>query len=348
MSIWLKGARAPLVLNANIRALKPNTKPGFKLSTGAVTVNKRYDGQRSDINIVCNQENVEYEVERIICGNSYININDFGDLITVNADPKSKNGNFACKAIVSYYDNKTAVLPFTVKVTGSDVKVGLTGKKGKIDLNDRENTSISYMPKISNYKGEIKEVWLAMQGEDDLSDKFSVDLKENGRVEISANSGLGYDEEFIFGATYKLKLGFKLEAISASAQGDLFYEQTEDTVVSVKPVRSVVKHKLPKPLTIYQSRSSYKEIIDLTPATPSGASIDIESFNIYNAGNKTFFLYLGYDQKLHLMLRDNASVKPGKMKLTIPVAYEGQGLDKKGANYFYQPRNISIDVKIER
>ena len=336
MDIWLEGARNPLTLKAGVKILKVKTRPNFSLSKKSVTVNKRYEGQRADIEVRCNQENADYYIESIICDN-YLDINDFGTHLTVAPGPQAKAGSYPCKAVVSY-NGKNTVLPFTVKVINKAKKVRLTGKKGKIDLNDRENTSILYTPKLGNYRGEAIDVWVESGGGPEL---FSAGLTGSGRIELRANTGLGYDEDFIQGKTYKVKLGLELEAVEADDTGEPYYEEAEATV-KVKPVRSKVKHSLPKTVPLYKSRASYKEVVDLSPASPRGARIDASFFD-----NDTFYLYLDPDQRLHIMIKDSA-VTPGRKKLVLPVVYEGQGLDldKKSGEYFYKEFKITLKVEV--
>ena len=346
MYIWLKDARAPISLKANIKTVKSGTAPKFGLTTQSVTVNKRYEGQRADIGIVCNQYNANYTIKKIYC-NEFLDIEDFGDLMTVMAGSGCRSGKYACKVVISC-KGKLTVLPFSVTVADKPVTVSLGSKTGKIDLNDRENTFLSYKPKLNNYRGAVDEVWIIDEGDEDNSVKFSVSLSEKGRVEIRANAGLGYDEDLIYGKTYKVKLGFQLEAVDASDIGEPYVEEVSGTVVSVKPVRSQVKHNLSTPLTMYASKTSAKGVVDLTPLSPKGAMIDVSRFNIDNSDNKYFYLYLGYDQKLNIMLRDDAYVKPGSMKLVLPVTYEGQSLSKSGDDYYYKSRNISVNILIKR
>ena len=347
MDIWLENARAPVVLKAVVNVLKPKTAPSFRLSKKSVTANKRFEGQRLDISVNCSQKNTDFSISRIICSDR-LDISNFGEHMTIMAGPSARTGTYACKAVITY-NRKTTVLPFSVTVIDKALKVSLTGKKGKINLLDRENTSVSYKPKLTNYQGDVIDAWIVDEEGEGLDEMFSVSLNEKGRLEIRANDGLGYDDDIVYGKTYKLKLGFTLEAANADVFGERYYESYEKTVVSVKPVRSKVKHGYPKTVTMYLGRASDMATIDLSPVSPPGARVDVDSFNIDAAkANGAFFLYLDDSQILHIMIRDASALKPGKKKLTMPVLYEGQGLVKSGRDLVYKPAKISVNISVKQ
>jgi len=346
MNIWLSDARAPLAIKANIRIVRPGAMPQFSLSTSSVTLNKRYDGQRADIRINSSHINAGYFIREVIGGDAF-EIGEFDDMMTIKLKPQTRAGAYPCKVVVSY-QNKIKVLPFKVNVTNKAASVGLTARKGKIDLHDRENTSLTFKPKLNNYRGSILDAWIDEENNESIAGLFTASLREDGRVSITANSWLAYEEEFIFGKTYRLKLRFSLEGNDADVFGEPFHIEAGSAAVSIKPVRSKVKHGLSNPPIMYISREAHKAVIDLSPTSPKGAQIDVDRFNNDNSENKAFFLYLTHDHKLHIRMKDGASLAPGKHRLALPTVYEGQGLDKIRQDLVYKPKNIIINMPIQR
>lgn len=349
MNLWLKGAREPLALTVGVKLLRPGTRPSFKLSSTSVTLNRAYEGQKHNIDIICSQANADYEIEEIIC-NEKLDIGNFSDSMTVELTSNADKRTYKCWAVVSYRE-KTTYLPFSVKVIDKEMGLTLGGKKGNIDLNAREQTGIEWKPVLKDYLGDVTNVRLESYGDEESDHLFAVSLTPEGRVRLTANTDLGYAEEFVLGQTYKLKLIFEIEATEADRFGKPFYETVESAVISVKPMRSKVKHNLPKAVTMYAGSTSHEEIIDLTPAFPAGAAIDRDRFNdTCSQANATgaFYCYLDDRQRLHILLKDSTEARIGKSTLTFPVFYEGQGLDKIGADYGYKPADLKIIINVVR
>ena len=76
----------------------------------------------------------------------------------------------------------------TIKLTEADkAKVTLTSPKGKINLIDRENTSVIYTPKVSGIDSSVKSV--SVTGES--SEYFTASLNADSKVEVKIKAGKG-------------------------------------------------------------------------------------------------------------------------------------------------------------
>jgi hypothetical protein len=221
-------------------------------------------------------------------------------------------------------------LTLTVKINSKPLAATVKAEKGNIDLMDRANTKLSYIPTIKNTQAEIVGVAFADSASVGAPSKLSVNW-EAGRAVVRATN-----ENIIKGESFKVKLLFTLSDGNKANTGTL----------TIKPMQSAVKHNIPKTTTMYQSRTMSRHIhlatFDLTAVAPIGARIESFDFKeetarnmgvmpkryVNNPNNAYWYSFDSISQQLDVWVLDSALVKPGRATLTFSVIYEGQGLEK--------------------
>lgn len=343
LNIMLKNARTPVLIKPKIITVKEGTGASYKLSAASVTLNSTLQNQSRTVQIIPAATNIKIDTVTVVppAADGITVTPDIADKsrLTVSVAKAAKSGSYKFKIA----PNAAAKpLELTVKVDGKAITATVRAEKGNIDLVDRKNTKITYVPSVKGTESAITGVGLEANAKNpnDGYKKFDVTLDGSGKAIITAKP----DETYIKGASYKMRLKFTLESGDAVSTGDL----------SVKPAQSAVKHKLPKSLTIFQSRTAANfsncETIDLAPQTPDSAKIASLTFPAGNPNNAYWYYFDENAQQLKIWLKDVSLVKPGKSSLTFGAIYEGQGVENTGTKanpvYIQKPVLLKLPVTV--
>lgn len=215
----------------------------------------------------------------------------------------------------------------TIKLTEANkAKVTLASPKGKINLVDRENTSVIYTPKVSGIDSSVRSV--SVVGEN--ADYFTASLNADNKVEVKLKTGKAMSSKQSYPLTIQsvLQNGYKILS-----------------TVKIKPVNTLPKVVLtPAKCNLY--RTNYNKFttsvslknsnIDINKIT--GIKIDTSNKNNVNnflvinniskdgtisfnlAGNRTEIKKGQYKVKCFVTFRDaDPEAKPASVTMTITV-----------------------------
>lgn len=208
----------------------------------------------------------------------------------------------------------------------SAAKVTLSSPKGKINLVDRENTSVVYTPKISGIDTSISSV--SVTGEN--VELFSASLNQDKKVEVKAKPGKNMSYKTTYEVTILVTMvnGYQIS-----------------TVVKIKPVNTLPKVVLsPAKCTLYRSNSNQYTVtlslknsdIDLKNIT--GFKLDTtnkaaNNFSVINNISKNGTVSFG-------LAGSRSSIKKGTYTLKCQVTFKDAAIDSKPATV-----NIKVTVK---
>lgn len=261
----------------------------------------------------------------------------------LNGDSKSsfKTGSYKLDlyATIAIGDRSIKIKKATLTIKVVDekaAKVTLSSPKGKINLIERDTTSIIYTPKVSGIESTIKDVWVT-GGDNDVSRKFFTAAYNTAdkKVEIKAKPNV---EGMSSKSTYTVKLLVTLEN-----------GYRIETSVKIKPVNNLPKIVLsPSAGNLYRMNEnkfvttlSFKNS-DLSVNRISSITLDTSSPNAEN-----FSLSTGknsdntFDGTLRFALGgDKLKIKKGKYKLKCLVYFKDADVDAKPTTV-----NVVITVK---
>lgn len=250
----------------------------------------------------------------------------------LNGDSKSsfKTGSYKLDlyATIAIGDQSIKIKKATLTIKVVDekaAKVTLSSPKGKINLIERDTTSIIYTPKVSGIESTIKDVWVT-GGDNDVSRKFFTAAYNTAdkKVEIKAKPNV---EGMSSKSTYTVKLLVTLEN-----------GYRIETSVKIKPVNNLPKIVLsPSAGNLYRMNEnkfvttlSFKNS-DLAVSRISSITLDTSSPNAEN-----FSLSTGknadntFDGTLRFALGgDKLKIKKGKYKLKCLVYFKDADVDAK-------------------
>lgn len=225
----------------------------------------------------------------------------------------------------------------TIKVVDEKAaKVTLSSPKGKINLIERDATSIVYTPKVSGVESAIESAWVT-GSDNDVSRKFftAAYSTDDKKIEIKAKPNV---EGMSSKSTYTVKLLVRLEN-----------GYQIETSVKIKPVNSLPKIVLsPASGNLYRMNDnkyvttlSFKNS-DFAVDRISGIALDTSSPNA-----ESFTLSTGkksdntFDGTLRFSLGgDKLKIKKGKYKLKCQVYFKDADVDAKPTTV-----NVVITVK---
>jgi len=355
LQAWLEGAAKPIVLRPTIRTT--TAAATYKLSSATVTLNSTLEDQMQIVAVIPSVANVPVTglaVDPAAIGGIEVEPNGRELAVTVQKDTPAGTYRFNVTS-----NEITRALVLTVKVEEKALVATVKADKGNIDLMNQSNTLLIYTPTIRGTASTITGVAAApaskifsddrtvVRDPDGKDDYQKFDVQWNSKTEKVEIRTLE-DETYRKGATYRLRLAF------AMSSGDTI--NTADIII--KPAQSVVRHGLPKTLTMYQSRTTVLNYtaVDLMPFTPVGARIETFGFKseknaakpVNNPGNAYWYYFDDDAQELHVWIRDGALLKPGKATLVFSVTYQGQGIENLGAKAVppFGPKPLDIKLPV--
>jgi hypothetical protein len=367
LNVWLKGARNPILVKPTVKTT--TAAATFKFSATTVTFGKDMESKQiQTLNVVPSAMNVPVDIKPEwikVSGAAKdgVSVKPEGGRLSVTATAAASKTAGTMKYSVwplgEPADSSAAEkkahpqLTLNVKIDGKPLAATVKAEKDNIDLMDRANTKLSYIPSIKNTQADIVGVAFADPASVGYPAKLSVNW-EAGKAVVRATN-----ENIIKGESFKVKLLFTLSDGNKISTGTL----------TVKPAQSAVKHSIPKTTAMYQSRTMSRHIhlatFDLTAVTPTGARIAELGFKeeskaniaklkyVNNPNNAYWFSFDAISQRLYVWLRDPKLAKPGRVTLTFSVTYEGQGIERfkpvNSATYIYDepnPYEIKVPVTI--
>ena len=216
----------------------------------------------------------------------------------------------------------------TIKLTEPDkAKITLASPKGKINLIDRENTSVVYTPKVSGIDSAVKSV--SVVGEN--AEYFTASLNADNKVEVKLKTGKGMSSK----QSYPLTIQFVLQ------NG---YEVSSS--VKIKPVNTLPKIVFtPAKCNLYRSNSNKYTVsvslknsnIDIDNIT----GIKIDPSNKNNANNFLLINNISKNGTVSFNLAGNRTkIKKGQYKVKCLVSFRDADPEAKLATV-----NMTITVK---
>ena len=239
----------------------------------------------------------------------------------------------------------------------AQASVSVTATKGNIDLINRENSHISYVPRLANspamiaLDGDVVSFaptgsgTTASENWDRATEKLTVEMMDGNAV-VTAKEGATFSK----GERFSVKLAFTM------ADGSIL----ESNNLRIRPANSKVRHNIPRINPLFQSRSGPANplVIDLSPIAPTGArvaTLDFKEEKTNKAGQVTryvnnpneayWYSFDEYSQTLYVWIKDSARLKPGNARLTFSLTYEGQGMEKNGR---IRPVDLRVPIRISR
>ncbi len=207
----------------------------------------------------------------------------------------------------------------TIKLTEADkAKVTLASPKGKINLIDRENTSVVYTPKVSGIDSAIRSVSVV----GDNAEYFSASLNADKKVEVKIKTGKGMSSK---------------QSYSVQIQSVLQNDYKILSSVKIKPVNTLPKIVFtPAKCNLYRSNSNkYTTSISL-----KNNSIDIDNItgikidpsNKNNANNFLLVNNIGKNGTVSFSLAgDRTKIKKGQYKVKCLVSFRDADPEAKPA-----------------
>ena len=215
------------------------------------------------------------------------------------------------------YTIKKSVLTVKLTEVGS-AKVKLASPKGKINLIDRENTSVVYTPKVSGVESTVESVRVV--GEN--AQYFTATLNADNKVEVKAIEGKSMSVK----DTYPVNLQFQLKN-----------KLTIDSVVKIKPVNKLPKLVFtPAKCNLYRSNSNKyttslqlkNSEIDMEKITgiriDSGSKTNTDSFLLVNNVTKNGTVSFN-------LAGDRLRIKKGQYKVKCLVTFRDADPESKPA-----------------
>ncbi len=216
----------------------------------------------------------------------------------------------------------------TIKLTEPDkAKVTLASPKGKINLIDRENTSVVYTPKVSGIDSVVRSV--SVVGEN--AEYFTASLNADNKVEVKLKTGKGMSSRQSYPLTIQsvLQNGYKI--LSS---------------VKIKPVNTLPKIVFtPAKCNLYRSNSNKYTVsvslknsnIDIDNIT----GIKIDPSNKNNANNFLLINNISKNGTVSFNLAGNRTkIKKGQYKVKCLVSFRDADPEAKPATV-----NMTITVK---
>lgn len=216
----------------------------------------------------------------------------------------------------------------TIKLTEPDkAKVTLASPKGKINLIDRENTSVVYTPKVSGIDSAVRSV--SVVGEN--AEYFTASLNADNKVEVKLKTGKSMSSKQSYPLTiqFVLQNGYK---VSSS--------------VKIKPVNTLPKIVFtPAKCNLYRSNSNKYTVsvslknsnIDIDNIT----GIKIDPSNKNNANNFLLINNISKNGTVSFNLAGNRTkIKKGQYKVKCLVSFRDADPEAKLATV-----NMTITVK---
>lgn len=216
----------------------------------------------------------------------------------------------------------------TIKLTEPDkAKVTLASPKGKINLIDRENTSVVYTPKVSGIDSAVRSV--SVVGEN--AEYFTASLNADNKVEVKLKTGRSMSSKQSYSLTIQsvLQNGYK---ISSS--------------VKIKPVNTLPKIVLtPAKCNLYRSNSNkYTTSISLKNSNidiDNITGIKIDPSNKNNVNNFLLINNISKNGTVSFNLAGNRTkIKKGQYKVKCLVSFRDADPEAKPATV-----NMTITVK---
>jgi len=216
----------------------------------------------------------------------------------------------------------------TIKLTEPDkAKVTLASPKGKINLIDRENTSVVYTPKVSGIDSAVRSV--SVVGEN--AEYFTASLNADNKVEVKLKTGKGMSSKQSYPLTiqFVLQNGYK---VSSS--------------VKIKPVNTLPKIVFtPAKCNLYRSNSNrYTVSISLKNSNidiDNITGIKIDPSNKNNANNFLLINNISKNGTVSFNLAGNRTkIKKGQYKVKCLVSFRDADPEAKLATV-----NMTITVK---
>ncbi len=216
----------------------------------------------------------------------------------------------------------------TIKLTEPEkAKVTLASPKGKINLIDRENTSVVYTPKVSGIDSVVRSV--SVVGEN--AEYFTASLNADNKVEVKLKTGKGMSSRQSYPLTIQsvLQNGYKI--LSS---------------VKIKPVNTLPKIVFtPAKCNLYRSNSNKYTVsvslknsnIDIDNIT----GIKIDPSNKNNANNFLLINNISKNGTVSFNLAGNRTkIKKGQYKVKCLVSFRDADPEAKPATV-----NMTITVK---
>lgn len=217
---------------------------------------------------------------------------------------------------------------FTIKIVDEKAaKVTLASPKGKINLIERNTTSVVYTPKVSGIESRVKSV--SVTG--DNQKFFTAVLNQDNKVEVKARTGVsGMSSKTTYQVTVlsTLENGYKIES-----------------VVKVKPVNKLPKIILtPKEGNLYRTNANkYVTALSFKDSSIGVNSISGVTFNMKGQDAEKFSLsndLIRNGTISFALAGDRLNMKKGTYKLTCQVHFKDADIDAKPATV-----NVTITVK---
>lgn len=233
-------------------------------------------------------------------------------------------------ATVTLFEQEITIKKATLTIKLTEIgkaKVTLASPKGKINLVDRENTSVVYTPKVSGIDSTIREV--SVIGEN--AKYFTASLNADNKVEVKLRTGNNMSS----------KQSYPLTIQSVLQNG-----YTISSSVKIKPVNTLPKIVLtPAKCNLYRSNSNkYTASISLKNSNidiNNITGIKIDPSNKNNANNFSLINNISKNGTVSFNLAGNRTkMKKGQYKVKCLVSFRDADSEAKPATV-----NMTITVK---
>lgn len=216
----------------------------------------------------------------------------------------------------------------TIKLTeASAAKVTLSSPKGRINLIDRQNTSVVYTPKIAGIDSAIKDV--SVTNENEVN--FTAVINKDNKVEVKARAGRSMSSNIFYPVTmtFTMENGYQIPS-----------------TVKIKPVNSLPKIAFtPAKCNLYRgNKNKYTVSMMLKNSTidlENITSIKIDTDTNKKAGNFALANNLSKNGTVSFSLTgDRNKIKKGRYKIKCLVTFKDAAVNAKPAAV-----NMVITVK---
>lgn len=254
---------------------------------------------------------------------------DNGEIIVRFSDADIAPGNYKFRIDAGKNDGGIyASTVLTVKIVDKTVKQSLkVAQKGSIDVLNREGTSITFTPKLSNLTGTVEDGRLAGKDADLFENWF-----EDGKLVVKARGGTRYSTKI----TYEVHTVFRVQTEDWRS-----YEISSANDPASKPFKIKVKQGKPKLTvaavdgnTIYRQRDNRVDI--RIEAMLGKQEVEIEDAWLLNYGNDIYLedTEYSYEDEEGNSQTDQVRYNPGTKSVRIALKDAGQANEfRKNGTY---------------
>ena len=277
----------------------------------------------------------------------------YSDVAVRLKNDKIPTGTYKIKVSVGreWENEPYASATLTVKIVDSDVSKNIkVTAKGTIDLMDREGTSVTYTPKLTNLSGKITDAWL--EGRDASRFDCGGEDEENGyqnwwdgsKLTVKAISYVNYSTKEtyevipVFWVEVENYGGYRIEGKPVTIK--VKQGKPKLTAAAAQNNTNVIYRNLDNEVEIKLSSIYNKKDVEIANVWLASYTDDFQLIEHHQDRDGNPICYNPDTQTIRLKLRDryaaNSVVKSGKTwKVKIQVWYSNQAPNEKAGEVTY-------------